>query len=52
MFRELGEAEVGAVDHVSLAATLSGTHRLAVTLVAQTSVFGTYTHAAMTEGRL
>lgn len=41
VFGELGEAEVGAVDHICLTATLSRTHRLTVTLIAQTPVFST-----------
>lgn len=44
MFGELGEAQVGAVHHVGLAAAFSGTHRLAVTLVAQASVLGAWRH--------
>lgn len=43
VFRELGEAEVGAVDHVGLTATFSRTHWFTVTLVVQTSVLGAWT---------
>lgn len=44
VFGELGEPEVGAVDHVGFTATLSRTHRLAVALVVQTPVFGSWKH--------
>lgn len=40
VFWERGESEVGAVDHVGLAATFGGTDGLTVTLVAQPPVLG------------
>lgn len=41
---ELSKPEVGAVDHVGLAATLGWTHWFAVALVAQPPVVRSYTH--------
>lgn len=44
VFGEFGEAEIRTIDHVCFTATLGWTNWFAVTLVAQMSVFSTYTN--------